>query len=60
MKNQHEIAKILVDTFEENGISTEGISFYDMMFFLFGDESYDLVVKALSNDVIAKIKEAVA
>jgi len=63
MKYGHEVAKILVDAFEDAGVSTKDMSFYDMMFmlWLWGEkEAYDLVVKALGKDVIAEIQNKLA
>ena len=58
MKDVHPVAKILVDSFNEAGICTEGFGFYDMMTALWladETEAYDLVVKALAKDVITTI-----
>ena len=63
MNEPHPIAKILVDSFNEAGINTDNISFYDMMSVLWEPkysqkdrEAYNLILKALAKDVIAAIK----
>lgn len=52
-----DIAKAVIDSYEENGIDTSGKSFYDLMFMLYGTEAWDMVVKAMSKEVIDRIKE---
>ena len=49
------IAKAIVDAYEENGFDTSGKSFYDLMFMLYGTEAWDMVVKAMSKEVIDRI-----
>ena len=50
-----DIAKAIVDAYEENGFDTSGKSFYDLMFMLHGTEAWDMVVKAMSKEVIDRI-----
>lgn len=50
-----DIAKAIVDAYEENGFDTSGKSFYDLMFMLYGTEAWDMVVKAMSKEVIDRI-----
>lgn len=52
-----DIAKAIIDSYEENGVDTSRKSFYDLMFMLYGTEAWDMVVKAMSKEVIYKIKE---
>jgi len=63
METIHPLAKILVDSFNEAGINTDDLSFYDMMGIIWASkydkeerEAYDLVLKALTKDVVAAIK----
>ena len=51
------IAKAIIDAYEENGIDTSEKSFYALMFMLYGTEAWDAVVKAISQEVIARIKK---
>ena len=51
-----DIAKAIIDSYEENGIIAEGKSFYDLMFMLYGTEAWDAVVKAMTKMTIEKIK----
>lgn len=50
-----DIAKAIVDSYEENGFDTSGKSFYDLMWMLYGTEAWDMVVKAMSKEVISRI-----
>ncbi len=50
-----DIAKAIVDAYEENGFDTSGKSFYDLMFMIYGTEAWDMVVKAMSKEVIDRI-----
>ena len=50
-----EIAKAIVDSYEENGFDTSGKSFYDLMYILHGTEAWDMVVKVMSKEVISRI-----
>ena len=50
-----DIAKAIVDAYEENGFDTSDKSFYDLMFMLYGTEAWDMVVKAMSKEVIDRI-----
>lgn len=62
MTSPHPIAKILVDAFNEAGVNTDGFGFYDMMAALWlagEEEAYNMIVKALSNEVITNIKEMI-
>jgi hypothetical protein len=52
-----DIAKAIVDSYEENGIGASGKSFYDLMYMLYGTEAWDMVIKAMREIVIEKIKE---
>lgn len=58
MNTGHDIAVILIDSFEEAGIHTEGRSFYDLMFVLWmhQPEAFDAIVKGLTKEVIDDIK----
>lgn len=57
-----EVAKIVIDAYEFAGIDVSKISFADMMAGLKfhcgkdGNEAYDLVLKVLTKEVVAKIK----
>ena len=63
MEAIHPIAKILADSFNDAGVNTDDLSFYDMMGVIWASkydreerEAYDLVLKVLTKDVVAAIK----
>lgn len=62
MNAPFEIAKILVDSYEEAGFDTSKLTVYDMLFGLTfdgeetGEEAYQAVLGVLTKEVIDRIK----
>lgn len=58
----YEVAKILVDSYEEAGLDTSKLTVYDMLFGLTfdgeetGEEAYQTILGVLTKEVIDRIK----
>lgn len=57
MNFSFELAKIIIDSFEEAGVDTSKADLYDLLFVLWlkDKETYDEILKALGHEVIRRI-----
>ena len=59
IEKAQQIARIVIDAYDEAGINTDGVNIETMIYFLdvaFGKEAKDVVMKALRDCVIEGIK----